>query len=92
MQVTIRYETLLKRAAGVASQTLELDETDDVREVVSELAAHANDKVKSMLVDGSGSVQPSLLIFVNDRQVSATESVSLADGDEVTLMSPISGG
>ena len=92
MQLTIRYETLLKRAAGVARQTLEVDETDDVRKVVTQLASQASDKVKSMLVDASGSVQPSLLIFVNDRQVAASESCSVSDGDEVTLMSPISGG
>lgn len=92
MQLTIRYETLLKRAAGVASQTFEFDEASGVGAVVVQLASQTNDKIKSMLVDASGSVQPSLLIFVNDRQVTASEAVSLSEGDEITLMSPISGG
>lgn len=92
MQVTIRYETLLKRAAGVAEQTIDVAETHDVSEVVGELASQANDKVKLMLVDAVGNVQPSLLIFVNDSQVNASESCPLSDGDEITLMSPISGG
>ncbi len=92
MQLTIRYETLLKRATGVATQTLEIAEGCDVRDVVSRLAQEASDAAKSMLVDASGSVQPSLLIFVNNRQVTASESCKVTSGDEVTLMSPISGG
>ena len=92
MQLKIRYETLLKRAAGVARQSIDVAETQDVRDIVGELASQANNKVRSMLVDAAGNMQPSLLIFANDCQVNASDSCPLSDGDEITLMSPISGG
>ncbi len=92
MQITIRYETLLKRATGLAAQKLEITDDCDVREVIARLAQDAVDVVKPMLVDTSGSVQPSLLIFVNDRQIPVSEACPVSAGDEVTLMSPISGG
>ena len=92
MQLTIRYETLLKRAAGVAVQTFEVADPCDVREVVRQLAQHACDSVRPMLVDETGQLQPSLLLFVNDQQIVGDCPHTISEGDEVTLMTPISGG
>lgn len=92
MQLTIRYETLLKRAAGVAVQTFEIAGPCDVREVVRQLANEAGDAVRPMLLDASGQLQPSLLLFVNDEQVVGDTHQTITEGDEVTLMTPISGG
>ncbi len=92
MQLTIRYETLLKRATGVATQTLEIAEPCDVREVVKQLAEEVGDSVRPMLLDSSGQLQRSLLLFVNDQQIVGDMQCTVTDGDDVTLMTPISGG
>lgn len=92
MSITIQYETLLKRAAGTASDIVEVDGTCDVREVVHQIAHRRGDPLESLLLDASGKVRSSVLIFLGDRQVSASDSHVIRDGDVVTLMSPISGG
>ncbi|MGD9856406.1 MAG: MoaD/ThiS family protein [Planctomycetaceae bacterium] len=92
MSITILYETLLKRAAGTASDVVNVDRTCSVKEAIRQIARLKGDPVESLLLDASGAVRPSVLIFVGDRQVSASDLHTLRDGDVVTLMSPISGG
>ncbi len=92
MPITLQYETLLKRAAGVRSETVDVDGPQDVRDLIVQIAGRRGDPLQSLLVDAAGEVRSSVLIFVGDRQVAAGDSPPLRDGDVVTLMSPISGG
>jgi molybdopterin converting factor small subunit len=86
------YETLLKRAAGVRSDSVELDAGAEVRDVIRLCAERHGDPLRSLLMDGRGVIRPSLLIFVHGLQLGPEDTGPLSDGDVVTLMSPISGG
>jgi len=92
MPITVQYETLLKRAAGAASDVVDRKESCNLQDVIRELAERRGESLSSLLLDSDGEVRPSVLIFIGERQVSPSDSHSLQDGDVVTLMAPISGG
>lgn len=92
MNVTVQYETLLKRAAGTASDEIDVDGACDVRAAIQAVADRRRETLASLLLAEDGDVRSSVLIFVGDRQISPGESHQLQDGDIVTLMTPISGG
>jgi molybdopterin converting factor small subunit len=93
MQVTIQYESQVRRAAGIRSETIEVpDDSRSMSDCIRTVAAAHGGELKSILVNADGEVQPTLLVFLNDSQiVRGTESM-LSDGDILTLMTPISGG
>lgn len=92
MAVTIRYETLLKRAAGTSSEAIELPASQNVHQVVRSVAARHGEPLCSMVIDAEGNVRPTVLVFVGDTQITSNDSHAVCDGDVITLMSPISGG
>jgi molybdopterin converting factor small subunit len=60
-----------------------------------ELVAHLTSRreaLQRLLLDGNGSLQPTILFFVGDDQVAPDDDLNLKEGDVVTLMAPIAGG
>jgi molybdopterin converting factor small subunit len=92
MRISVQYATQVKRAAGVGSETLEAPSPCGIADVVRLAAERRGEVLWKMLLDDAGRVQPSLLVFIGDRQIGRDESVSLREGDVVTIMAPISGG
>ena len=92
MQVTVEYTAQIKRAAGVASETIECDSPCFVTDLVSRIAESHGDPLRALLLDADGKLQRSILVFVGDEQARLDEPVQLNDRDVVTLLSPISGG
>ena len=92
MQVTIQYETQLKRAVGRDSETLDVEEGTNVAQIVRGAAERHGGTAQNLLVDANGNLRPSVLVFSGERQVAGDEILTQADGETLTLMSPISGG
>ena len=92
MQVIIQYEAQARRAAGIGSETIEVADASCVSDCVRSVADTQGEELRPILVSGSGEIQPSLLIFLNDAQIVRTDDSVLSDGDTLTLMTPISGG
>ena len=83
MKVTVRYFALLREAAGVETEAVELAGESSLKDLLDLLGGR----------DGSlGSLlrERPLLCAVN-REYAAREK-SLGDGDEVALFPPVSGG
>lgn len=57
--------------------------------LLSELLAEQS---LAALLDGEGNFNQSVLVFINDKQCTNTDALMINDGDEVTFMSPMSGG
>lgn len=89
MNVGVRFLAQLRQSAGRAAERLDLDGTPDVAALVRALAAN-DARLAGVLLTPDGRVQPTLLLFIGDEQVRPDRP--LRDGDEVTLMTPISGG
>ena len=92
MQVTIQYKAQARRAAGIGSETIEVSDSFCAGDCIREVATAHGEQLKPILVNADGEVQPALLTFVNDVQIARNDDKTLADGDTLTLMTPISGG
>ena len=84
LKVTVRYFALLREAVGKDSESVELEGEDwTVRGLLGSLARR-DGRLKGMFS------LPSLLCAVNMEYVDG--DTPLADGDEVALFPPVSGG
>ncbi|MGH7127677.1 MAG: MoaD/ThiS family protein [Planctomycetaceae bacterium] len=94
MHVTIEYAAQAKRAAGIAAERVELDAPCSVSELLRRRADARGTELRILLFGDDGRLQPSLLVFVGDRQIRGDEADTLrvSEGDVLTVMSPISGG
>jgi molybdopterin converting factor small subunit len=92
MQVTVEYAAQVKRVAGIASETIEVNSACTVQELVKQAVDRHGDALRRVLLDSGGELQRSILVFVGEDQARWDDHVELKDGDTVTLLSPISGG
>jgi sulfur-carrier protein len=92
IRISVRYMAQLKQATGAACEEIALPSPCPVRELLLALANRHGAPLRRLLLDGDGSLQPTILVFVGDEQVSANDGVTLNNGDVVTLLSPIAGG
>ncbi len=91
-KVKLSLTAQLKDAAGVGSEMLEISQGQKFQEVIQSAAKRYGETFESILFDEKGNYRHSNLIVVNQAQVNYNEDISLNDGDEITLMSPIAGG
>ena len=92
MQVNVSYLSQLKKAAGVAQETITIDNPCTVQELLSDTVCPRRVQLCETIRNGDGSFREILLVFVGDRQVDLATPFELGDGDEVTVMFPIAGG
>lgn len=92
MKIHVRYLAQLKRAAGVGQETIELPDEVGLAELLNHLGQIHGDALRTHLFDENQSRRRSLLVSLEDRMITAEESVSLRDGCTITLMTPMSGG
>jgi molybdopterin converting factor small subunit len=92
MKVRVYYMAHLKQAAGRAIEEVEFGVPCTAGELVRRLAERHGDPLRRLLLDARGDLQPTILLFVNDTQVTGGGAVALRDGDEVSLLAPIAGG
>ena len=93
MKVTIRYQTQIKRAVGLASETVEVPDSFAVVELLHDLGRRHGDGFRRLVLKETGAPQDSILLFVGDRQLPPGEGrARLRDGDVVTLLAPMAGG
>ena len=92
MNVKVEYAAQVKRAAGIASETIEIDAPCTLQDLISNLANKHDDSLRNLLFDSDGNLQRSILVFVGDHQVRWDEQLELNGTEVVTLLSPISGG
>lgn len=91
MNITVQFEAQAKRAVGTGCETLSVDDSHTIREVLQTLANRHGQGLREIVLDGNGGINRALLLFVGDQQ-SVDLEASLADGDTLTIMPPVSGG
>jgi molybdopterin converting factor small subunit len=92
MQIEVHYATQVKRAAGVRSEAVTVSEGCTVHALIRQVAEQHGEGLQRLLLNEAGDVQPGLLLFLDDSQVTAGADPPLSDGGSLTIMSPISGG
>jgi molybdopterin converting factor small subunit len=84
MTITLAYSGQARSATNRAREQLDLPDRATLNDLLADLARRYGDPFRA--------VAPTLLIFVGDEQVDRDAPRSLRPDDEVTLLSPISGG
>jgi molybdopterin converting factor small subunit len=90
MNVTVHYLAQMKRAAGCASETVELRDAADLQELLVCLAARHAPSLRLLLLDEASQPRKSLLFFVGEEH--AGPAHPLRDGDAVSILAPMAGG
>lgn len=93
MKIEVQLEAALRLKAGTESVDVEVPEATSLSRLV-QILAEQQPAVSSHVLSDDGSLQESLLYFVNDQLVRSrdADARTLQSGDSVTLMPPIAGG
>lgn len=92
MKVTVNYLAQLKQAAGISSESVELNAPCSVQELVTRLTEKHGEPLRSFLLDPTGSLRTSILLIIGETQVHWETPVQIKEGDVVTFLSPLAGG
>jgi MoaD family protein len=92
MTIKLRFTAQIKDAVGLGSDSIALNENEKLQSLLRRLAERYGEKFRKILFDDKGRYHSSNLIVVNEEQVEYKENISLNDGDELILLSPVSGG
>jgi MoaD family protein len=90
MPVTVHYFAQIRRAAGCASEQVDVEPGITLGGLLLQLADRHGAEFRRLLLDEAGGLQKSVLVFVG--QHPADGVTVLQDGDEVTILTPMSGG
>src|SRR5262249_28160960 len=91
IRITVQYAAQARAAAGVSSESVELDGPRPVGEVLSELARR-RPELSRFLLAATGRPHLALLLFVGDEQVAPGAGRPLLDGETLCILPPIAGG
>ena len=92
MQIHVLYTAQLKDAAGTAGQLIDLPDESTVRCCLTEIGQMHGERIRAMLFGSDGELLPSILLCLGNEQISIDHPAPLSDGDELILLSAISGG
>jgi molybdopterin converting factor small subunit len=92
MDVRVDYIAQVKHAAGVATELVSLAGAAPLGDLLHRLAQRHGPEFRSLVFGENGCVNPSILVTVNDEQVVPDSGVELKVGDNVAILSPMSGG
>ena len=90
MHVTVHYLAQLKRAAGVAGETVMIEPGCTLTHLIQHLAQQHGEAFRTMALDDAGQPQRTLLYAIGDEQADLERT--LRDGDVVTVLAPMAGG
>lgn len=93
ISVRIKYHSIMRRAAGVEAETIELPIGATVDDALLRLWAASGEALRSLLFKAEGTVVPYLVVFRNHKLVTHDQfDTELIDGDELKLFPAVSGG
>jgi molybdopterin converting factor small subunit len=92
IEVVVHYWAQVRRAAGRASETVEVPASFHVAQLLVHLAQRHGESFRDLVFDDSGQLRRSNLILLGDRAVGEPELQRLYEGATVAIVSPIAGG
>ena len=92
MNIKLKFTAQIKDAVGQGIDAITIGDNEKIQDVLDKLVDKYGNPFKAILFDKNNKYRNSNLIAINQFQVDYDENHALNDGDEITLMSPISGG
>lgn len=91
MQIRIEYSTQVRVASGNSSEQVDVADGSTVADLLKQLVEFRAAAFSPWLSE-NGQPRPGLLVFVNDQSPGDLSSTRLRAGDQVALMTLVSGG
>ena len=91
MHVTIEYGTQVRSASGLRAETLEVAAGTTAAALLKQLVESHATFLAPWFTDDYRP-RPGLLVFINDQTPTSLETTHLRAGDQVALMTMVSGG
>jgi MoaD family protein len=88
----MHYFAQVSQAAGTARETLAVDDGVDLRALLARLADRYGEAFRAFVLDATGGTRPGIILLVNDQPIDRALNPRLADGDRVSIFSPVAGG
>ena len=94
MQINFQFEAQLRQLAGSSERTVTISAESSLHQALQQVVVADDGPLRERILNEDGTIQASLLLFVNDVAVpsDAAAEYGLNDGDQVLLLPPISGG
>ena len=92
MKINIRYTTQLRIALGIDSEEVVVPQACTLLELLQQLKQRFPEALEQFVLSAQNELQPSVLLCVDNQHVGSDLSVVLHEGEEVTILSVISGG
>jgi molybdopterin converting factor small subunit len=92
MKITIMLNAQMKRAAGVDTLDIELDENARFNDLIEHIKSLSVKKLNDFMFNNQQLVRYLLFVLNLNKQIRAEENIILKDGDIISIISPISGG
>ena len=92
MNIRLRFTAQLKDQAGTETDQIQISDEMRLKELIDLLVLRYGEGFKQILFNHEGVYRNSNLIAINMEQVSYQDNNQLNEGDELTLISPVSGG
>ncbi len=92
MNIKLRFTAQLKDKAGLSTDQIELNPNEKLQSLLRRLVERYGNDFGEILFDEKGFYRNSNLIAINGYQVNYEENNELNEGDEITILSPVSGG
>lgn len=94
MEIIVQFEAQLRQVAGVGQVAVTVPDDSSVEASLRAIATQFGPAIEERLIADEGTVQRSILLFVNDQPIAhaAVAERMLKAGDVLLLYPPISGG
>lgn len=92
MAISIQFTRPLSQLVGEECITQSIDKHTTLQQAIDTLIKNSAEPVKQFLQETNQRLRPSIVLMVNQRQVSQPTQHPLNDGDTVTIISPMAGG
>ncbi len=92
MNVRVHYTAQLRTALNRTGDELELPSAATVGDLFDSISQLHGEPFDNLAKCDNGQLHPSLLVCIGDQCIGQDFAVELQTGDEVTLLSPVSGG
>ncbi len=92
IKVHVSYMAQVKKMVGISSEDVEIDSKCTAQEMIQDQLCKKYPNMAEYILGKDGMIRPIILVFVGDDKLEVHIPRKLKNGDEITIMSPITGG